>query len=304
MADGKGPDVNGRLSDNLSASQKARERRAEALRRAAEAERAEAERRERAAAEEERARAASRGRQKSRAGRAPSRKTAAKKRTGELAEKIGAFLSRVREFFSRAARRIKALFSSVSEYVVLYWKPFLVSFALICVAVGSAVALAITIGQRGVRDGLPERITYSEFGKIRNIDSETITRDGVPYLDLGQVCASFGASFSGDREEVRLTLSSGESALFRPGTDEVSINGETVHITAPALFEDGTLLVPLSFVSDYISGVDAGISEDGKMIWVATETADSPGVPGFRYKNSPELDRIPEENAPEDSGIS
>ena len=72
------------------------------------------------------------------------------------------------------------------------------------------------------------------------------------YRDLAQYC-DFG--IAGDDSQVTLFLSEKDSIVCYRNSSLLSVNGNTVRISAPVLFEEDDYLLPVSLFESYLTGV-------------------------------------------------
>ena len=72
------------------------------------------------------------------------------------------------------------------------------------------------------------------------------------YKDLAKYC-DFG--IAGDDSQVTLFLSEKDSIVCYRNSSLLSVNGNTVRISAPVLFEEDDYLIPVSLFESYLTGV-------------------------------------------------
>ena len=169
-----------------------------------------------------------------------------------------------------------------------YWKPFLAFFFEIC-AVAAAVLL-ILILPNGGKTSLPDKITVEEFGKKTASKYSLFVENGELYVDADRVFSYFGASYSGDKNSMTVVTVPGESAKFTNGSDVAVLNGETVHMGAPAVIRNYKLRLPLSFYKVFVTGGAVDWSEDAKTLAIS---ADDGAEVGFRIKGGIAMTKIP-----------
>lgn len=87
------------------------------------------------------------------------------------------------------------------------------------------------------------------------------------YVDFSALAEYCGFYVSGNRESLRFILPSvdkNDDTHFTVKADsrEVDLNGTTIHLSAPAVIEEGVLYLPIDFVDLYIQGIS--VVEDEK----------------------------------------
>ena len=264
--------------------------------------RAEQAERERAAAEEEaRREAARRAAEEAKSGKkrrqpAPKRKaqTASKTRRetqNSRSERRSAPVRREKDAkannspkpLSKAAQAVGKFFSRAGEVIAEYRKPFVISFLSILAFAGIALTLSIFLGKKEPTL-IPDEIALSEFGKTSG-ETAVKSADGkMLYIYADDVFAHFGASVTGDSKSVTIVTRDGESASFTDGSDCVTVNGNTVHMRYPAIIRDYRLLLPVSFISDYVTGVDAVFAPVDGVLTIDLSEDNADGTIGFTLK--------------------
>lgn len=73
------------------------------------------------------------------------------------------------------------------------------------------------------------------------------------YEDLSEYC-NFGVA--GDEKQVTLYLTATDSIVCYKNSSLLSVNGNTVRISAPVLFEGDNYLFPVTLFENYLSGVE------------------------------------------------
>ena len=73
------------------------------------------------------------------------------------------------------------------------------------------------------------------------------------YNDLAKYC-DFG--IAGDSQQITLFLSEKDSIVCYRNSSLLSVNGNTVRISAPVLFEEDDYLLPVSLFESYLSGAE------------------------------------------------
>ncbi len=183
-------------------------------------------------------------------------------------------------FLSKSAKAVASVFRE-------YWKPFLAFFFGICAVAGAV--LLILILPNGGKSSNPDEITVEEFGKKTTADYALFDENGELYLDADRIFSYFGASYSGDKNSMTVVTVTGESAKFTNGSDVAVLNGETVHMAAPAVIRNYALRLPLSFFKAFVTGVAVDWSEDEKTLRVS---ADDGAEAGFRIKGGSTMTKI------------
>lgn len=190
-----------------------------------------------------------------------------------------------------AALRQKSALSRVGEVISEYWKPFVLSSLAILAAAGIALSLSIFLGKRN-ESSIPDEVTLSEFGKTSNYVTVKSENGRMLYVYADSVFAHFGASVTGDSKSVTVVTKEGESAAFTDGSDCVSVNGKTVHMKYPAIIRDYRLLLPMSFISDYVTGIDAFLAPEEGILTIEQTEDNADGIIGFTLKAEDAVPKI------------
>ena len=148
------------------------------------------------------------------------------------------------------------------------------------------------------------RYTYGETAGA-SLTEASARQGGVLYTDFHELAAWLGMTVVGDADRIRFvavpetnagtTDSAGsgreESVTFYPASDRATVNGQDVRLAAPAVLLGEHILVPAGFVSEYMCGVTAAVT-DGAVAYARTE-----GEPlAFRLKDVRPLETIPEDD--------
>ncbi len=108
------------------------------------------------------------------------------------------------------------------------------------------------IGMDSTATGNLKRTTY----KVGSLDSGDEL-----YVNFTLLLNYCGFYESGNGEEFRYILPSDESQfIVKDGSTQVDINGNIIYMTAPAIYKDGNLYLPLSFIDKYIEGITVTVS--------------------------------------------
>lgn len=214
-------------------------RRAEARRRAEEEARRVAA--EKAAAREAAARAAA------------EKRAAEERRRAEEAKRQKEIRRRIREK-KRAELAARAM--AAGENLLL----FFVIFMIVCATALSVFVIYLARTARA--DENDERgFTYIVDESRSSLDRDEVVFDGVVYVDFTGIAELCGVGVSGVSDELVFEASGGETAVFTPGSDRASVNGNPVTLEGAALMRDGRLWLPLSFVRECFVGADAELTE-------------------------------------------
>ena len=244
-----------RPSPEAESAAKEKARREEAIKRArAEEEKKHAEAIRRARAEEEKKREEAEKRKKAEEARIERDKIAAQKRierrerADELTEKISS---------------LKDTYKGTLKNAFGYFAIFVCVLLIICTV--SATVFLVKILNYGEKNESPSSVIFSTEGKNKNYDYSDIVRDGIYYLDFTKIAQLCSLSQSGDKELIIYSTASGEQIRFSPPSRTVMINGNSITASGAILSENGSLLVPIDLVQNYLIGldvtVDKGINE-------------------------------------------
>ena len=200
-------------------------------------------------------------------------------------------LKKIRHGLSAFGKSVANVLSAVGAVISDCWRPFVLSFLAIVLAVSGILFLLSLTGGKADRIKIPDEITVEEFGKARKADALTSKNGRMLYADADSIFSYFGSTISGDRESITVLTASGETASFTNGSDEVLVNGSTVHMGYPAVVSDYRLMLPVSFITDFVTGVSA-MYDPEKATLVIERNEDSDGV-GFSLKSGAPMEKIP-----------
>lgn len=137
---------------------------------------------------------------------------------------------------------------------------FFVIFMIVCATALSVFVIHLARTARAGEDD--ERgFTYIVDESRSSLDRDEVVFDGVVYVDFTGIAELCGVGVSGVSDELVFEASGGETAVFTPGSDRASVNGNPVTLEGAALMRDGRLWLPLSFVRECFVGADAELTE-------------------------------------------
>lgn len=116
--------------------------------------------------------------------------------------------------------------------------------------------------------------------KAVSVDTDKYVRDDILYVNMSAVSRTFGFVVTGDRKELRFIpeVDGGESVSFITGTPFARINGTTVRLEGNIFLEDdGSIFVPLSFITDYVTGIKTELDKDKNTLSVLRESKRNDG---------------------------
>ncbi|MBO4321751.1 MAG: D-alanyl-D-alanine carboxypeptidase family protein [Clostridia bacterium] len=194
---------------------------------------------------------------------------------------------------------------------------FLLFTAVVAAAAAVGVVLSLVRFRRADYAGMTKEIVYTVGSKrIRKQSASELIRNGVIYTDLGDVAGICGLSVSGNTESVRISSPDGEYAVFTADSATVDVNGNRAVMEGPAVIRKKSVSVPLSFVRDYMTGVevvysyaeetgtDGDPSDPGTALINGITISVPEGedgvtpVPGFILKPSFTLDSVDKDSIP------
>ena len=192
---------------------------------------------------------------------------------------------------SKAAHGVGKFFSRAGEVIAEYRKPFAISFLSILAVAGIALSLSIFLGKKEPVL-IPDEITLTEFGRTSKQTAVKSADGKMLYIYADSLFSRFGASVTGDSKSVTIVTRDGESASFTDGSDCVTVNGNTVHIRYPAIIRDYRLLLPMSFISDYVTGVDAVFAPVDGILTIDLSEDNADEIIGFTLKAASAAQKI------------
>lgn len=246
---------------------------------------------------------------------AERRRAEAEHRRIEAAKRREAEEARQREIRRRIKEKkraeLAARAAAVGENLLLFLIVLMISASLL------ASAMAIRLVTTASGEGRDTRgFTYTVCGKTRRLDRDEVMVGDIPYLDLTEIAELLEIGISGTTEELIFETPDGECAAITPGRLTAVVNGNPVMLEgAPRRDEDTShIWVPLSFVCDYILGIDASLEEverrGSKALVITIERVPDPdafgeaGVlmsPAFTLKAATPAERISISDAPDTS---
>ncbi len=132
---------------------------------------------------------------------------------------------------------------------------------------------------------------------------ESVTVNGVLYMNLSELSEMCGFTVSGSKACLRFTAFAEEYVEFTIGSRSAKINGDIINMEGAALVrENENVWIPLSFADTYISGVSFVRNEEECEISIEKEKAgeENDGTPiysevTFRIKGSQTLPNVAED---------
>ena len=252
-------------------------RRQEMIRRRAEEERRKAEEERRKAEEEH-------------------RRTEEERRRAEQKKKDDEEKARQRQLFAIRSRRF---LRDAAGYCVV----FLCFFLIISILSGAVFLIGITATDKKSNDeekvSYPPSVTYVLGGKKSNVPISYFLRNDLIYVNFSDVANLRGLTVSGDPENLKFSVKSGEILSFFTDSDYCLVNGNSVRMSGAACLSGGDLWIPLDFVQTYVGGITASIDVDES--GVAVLAVDStPDDVSFLLKSGSTLRRISDSSLPEE----
>ena len=215
------------------------------------------------------------------------RRAAEERRRRELAERKRRYQEKLERQRQRELERRRKRRRAYAGRFMLFLICFTVIFAI--------VAVCVIVSFKFRMPELPENITYTYIygeGKSKvekKVSAANMTRDDVRYADFSALAEYLSFTVVGGTGEYRFVVSaSDEEVVFTSGSDDAVVNGEVYRMKGKAFVDRGTVWVPLSFVSDCMTGIS--VSEDDakhRITFIAI------GTPGFMIKKSETLAPIP-----------
>ncbi len=103
-----------------------------------------------------------------------------------------------------------------------------------------------------------------------NVDVAKYVQGEIMYVNLTAIATEFGFVTTGTRDEMRYItdLKSGENVRLMPDSDVVSVNGNSVKLEAKTFYDGNSIFVPVSFVKEYINGIDIRFDEEKSYLYV------------------------------------
>ncbi len=142
---------------------------------------------------------------------------------------------------------------------------------LVVLAVAGIVYRAIFYTNPSDSHGKTDYVIFDK--KLKGVSSDVAYYGGTAYVNFEYVAEDMKLSRTGDSLTVKfITVDpetenyTGESITFRDGSVTVALNWQNITLTSPCRIIGGETWVPLSFITDYMSGIDVKIEKDGAKI--------------------------------------
>ncbi len=193
---------------------------------------------------------------------AEQRRIEANRRRAEEERRRAADEERKRQIRRRIKEKKRAEFAARAAAVGENLLLFLIILMISASAVFSVMAIRlVTTSTDAGRD--TRGFTYTVCGQSRRLDRDAVVANNVVYLDLTEIAELLEISISGTKAELIFETPSGESAVITPGSITATVNGNPVMLEGAARSDNETshIWVPLSFVNDYLYGIDAKLEE-------------------------------------------
>lgn len=166
---------------------------------------------------------------------------------------------------------------------------------VLCVVLIAAAFVIADIALRG--DISKDSFTYylGDNKKV-TLAYDRVVFDGEKYLNFSDIAEEFGFTVTGDGECLKFIARDDYSEYAQFGTDarSVLINGERINLYAPVRRFGEDVLVPMSFISDYMDGLCLEFDKDKHQIKLCAVEGEQPG---FKIKSAEPLDPIDEEDS-------
>lgn len=135
-----------------------------------------------------------------------------------------------------------------------------VVFALLCGLVAAYIGLSVTLHGFSFKDSYTYKVgmesTSERRLKTMTYKPGDVGEDGVLYINFTTLQDYCGFYESGDRKSHRFILPSDRSEFtVTVDSTRVDLNGNIIHMEAPAVLKGDSLYLPLSFVDHYIVGI-------------------------------------------------
>ena len=154
---------------------------------------------------------------------------------------------------------LRAGYKGTLKNALGYFAVFVCVLLIICTV--SATVFLFKLLNYGERAETPAAITFTTEGKNKKYDYEDLVRDGIYYVDFGQIAELCSLSQSGDSSLLIYSTVSGEQIRFTPSSRIVTVNGNSVTAPGIVISENSRLLVPLDIVRDYFVGIEVTVDE-------------------------------------------
>ncbi len=188
----------------------------------------------------------------------------------------------------------------LARRLMLFAACFLVIFVFV------ALCVVVSFHLRPVE--LPDNTKYTfvygdpdgrDEPKKTSVSTDKLTRGGVRYVDFSELAEYLSMTGVGGSGKFRYVIpGTEEDVVFTDGSDEALVNGEAYRMKGSAVVESGNIWVPMSFVTDCMTGVK--VTEDEK---AHTVVFISSGTLAFTMKKTETLGQIPDgssSDTPED----
>jgi hypothetical protein len=140
---------------------------------------------------------------------------------------------------------------------------------------------------------LPETYTYrvgmdsTKINGLKKYYYKVGELDGTKelYVNFTAMLDFCGFYESGDGEEFRYILpSDGSQFIVTDGSTRVDINGNIIYMDAPAIYSEGKMYLPLTFIDRYIEGITVTVST--KQVKVTDEDGEHEELKTVEIPNS------------------
>ncbi len=194
----------------------------------------------------------------------------------------------VRAQTTRIAQKTAVILREAACYSACFVMILLIIFGI----VSTVMLLAVSELPENAEDvGFTTYIYSVDRGKRERVDLE---EDMIGYIDFADLAERCGFSITGDGERMRFTTANGEYVIFTNASSTVEMNGTPLNMGAPARADRERTVVPLSFVTEYLTGAE--ITEDGARLYIDIHRSRECG---FALKGLGTLDRVDPSKIPE-----
>ncbi len=103
---------------------------------------------------------------------------------------------------------------------------------------------------------------------VRTVSYENVFRNNTYYINFTALAEYFDMVITGNSDTVRFMFSNQtkDNSYLKIGTNTVMINGELLSLDAPVFADGDYVYVPISFVKNYINGVNVSVDEQDRTI--------------------------------------
>ena len=186
-------------------------------------------------------------------------------------------------------KRVKQFWSTLLFRALLY----IVILAILLSAV--AIVFFVNLYKTDI-ENTDDFVYYLNDNKKQKLSYNEVIHYGKMYLDFIPVANEFDMAFTGDTANMKFTLTSnGEYVKFVPDSIDVEINGNTLKLSAPPVYDGEHMWIPIDFFDEYMSGLLVKCNTEKREITLrrATYGAEKKEI-SFKHKNNIIIEPIEE----------